>query len=231
MPLLSRKNKHSNEPSHPVERGAEREAERHAGMNNAGMNNTVPGQVQQDPRFAQQNMGQHNFQGQDPLNYSNSAAGTSAGTGGAIPSAATVNHGQSGHHGGSATIGKVESAIGAMVGSNALKAKGMQKQQEANSIQLQSQELAEAERLEREALMRRERAVAHGAHPQNKHLGGDTSAPVLQGGTGGDMSGTGMRGFDQQGGVTGAGYGAQAGNTGYNAPAGVPGAGGMGPRV
>lgn len=33
---------------------------------------------------------------------------------------------------------------------------------EANAIKLQSSELAEAERLEREAMMRRERAVGHG---------------------------------------------------------------------
>lgn len=33
---------------------------------------------------------------------------------------------------------------------------------EANALKTQSSELAEAERLEREALLRRERAVAHG---------------------------------------------------------------------
>ena len=56
---------------------------------------------------------------------------------------------------------------------------------------MQSQELGEAERLEREALMRRQRAVAHGmwihvsirgfviligysgAHPDHRHLGGN----------------------------------------------------------
>lgn len=58
--------------------------------------------------------------------------------------------------------GKVESAIGSMVGSNALKAKGLQKEQESNAVKLQTSELAEAERLEREAMMRRERAVGHG---------------------------------------------------------------------
>ena len=34
---------------------------------------------------------------------------------------------------------------------------------EANAYKAQSSELAEAERLEREAMLRRERAVAHGA--------------------------------------------------------------------
>ena len=58
--------------------------------------------------------------------------------------------------------GKVESALGSLVGSTALKEKGAQKEQEANTIKLQGRELAEAERLEAEALMRRERAVAHG---------------------------------------------------------------------
>jgi hypothetical protein len=67
--------------------------------------------------------------------------------------------------------GKVESAMGTMLGSSALKAKGLQKEQEVNSVKLQGSELAEAERLEREALMRRERAVAHGAHPANGALG------------------------------------------------------------
>ncbi|KAJ3726602.1 hypothetical protein C8R42DRAFT_657146 [Lentinula raphanica] len=73
---------------------------------------------------------------------------------------------------GHSTTGKVEKAIGSAVGSNALKAKGMQKEMEANALKTQSSELAEAERLEREAVMRRERAVAHGAHPENRHLGG-----------------------------------------------------------
>ena len=40
-------------------------------------------------------------------------------------------------------------------------------------------ELAEAERLEREAMLRRERAVAHGAHPDNRHLGGQPGAGAL----------------------------------------------------
>lgn len=38
----------------------------------------------------------------------------------------------------------------------------MEKEREANALNLQSSELAEAERLEREAVMRRERAVGHG---------------------------------------------------------------------
>ncbi|KAF9269426.1 hypothetical protein L218DRAFT_267361 [Marasmius fiardii PR-910] len=74
-------------------------------------------------------------------------------------------------HGGSALGGKVERIVGEVVGSKSLQAKGMQKEQEARALKVQSSELAEAEGLEREAAMRRERAVAHGAHPDNKHLG------------------------------------------------------------
>ncbi|KAJ3933768.1 MAG: hypothetical protein NXY57DRAFT_997407 [Lentinula lateritia] len=88
---------------------------------------------------------------------------------GNIPPSSNLNaSGGAGH----STAGKVEKALGAAVGSNALKAKGMQKEMEANALKTQSSELAEAERLEREALLRRERAVAHGAHPENRHLGG-----------------------------------------------------------
>jgi len=61
---------------------------------------------------------------------------------------------------------------------------------EAQAYKVQSGELGEAERLEREVLMRRQRAVAHGmwnisirgfviligypgAHPNHRHLGGN----------------------------------------------------------
>lgn len=58
--------------------------------------------------------------------------------------------------------GKVEHAVGSLVGSQALKAKGMQKEQEASAYKAQSAEIAEAERLEKETMLRRERAVQHG---------------------------------------------------------------------
>jgi len=74
--------------------------------------------------------------------------------------------------GGHSTTGKIEAAVGSMIGSQALKQKGLQKEAEAQNYKVQGSELQEAERLEREAKMRRERAVAHGAHPDNKHLGG-----------------------------------------------------------
>jgi len=68
--------------------------------------------------------------------------------------------------------GKVESAIGTMLSSHALKQKGEEKQREADLVKAQSAELAEAERLERAAHEHRVRAVGQGAHPDNMHLSG-----------------------------------------------------------
>ncbi|KAI5117166.1 hypothetical protein M0805_001024 [Coniferiporia weirii] len=73
-------------------------------------------------------------------------------------------------------VGRVESAVGTMIGSQNLKAKGEQKEQESAALKVQAAEIGEAERLESAALARRERAVAHGAHPQHKHLGGQNPA-------------------------------------------------------
>jgi len=79
------------------------------------------------------------------------------------------NHHSRSTSGGTGTklTGKVESALGSLVGSNALKAKGFEKEGEANAAHIQGLELAEAERLEREALMRRQKVVGQGAHPAN----------------------------------------------------------------
>ena len=74
-----------------------------------------------------------------------------------------ANSGPNHHTGaGSRMAGKMEHAVGTMVGSQALKARGIQKEQEAQAFKHQSAELAEAEKLEREAMLRRERAVQHG---------------------------------------------------------------------
>ncbi|KAJ7171509.1 hypothetical protein C8R46DRAFT_1349458 [Mycena filopes] len=100
--------------------------------------------------------------GGDPAIPASEHLGTGVGGGGA----------QQHHAGGGAVTGKIEQKVGALVGSEALKAKGLQKEQEALAFKVQSQELAEAEGLEREAGLRRERAVAHGAHPDNRHVGG-----------------------------------------------------------
>ncbi|KAF8893176.1 hypothetical protein CPB84DRAFT_1848652 [Gymnopilus junonius] len=107
-------------------------------------------------------------------NYSSNTTGPIA-TG--IPTSNVIGHGNhTSGGGGSKLTGKIESALGELIGSNALKNKGLKKQQEANASKVQSTELAEAERLEREALMRRERAVAHGAHPANSQLGAGNTA-------------------------------------------------------
>lgn len=78
--------------------------------------------------------------------------------------------------------GKVETAIGTMVGSDSLRAKGIEKERsvfhwldsarakqlisrmdrEARNLNMQSSELAQAESLEREAQMHRDRAMGAG---------------------------------------------------------------------
>ncbi|KAI0370500.1 hypothetical protein BV20DRAFT_1052267 [Pilatotrama ljubarskyi] len=113
-------------------------------------------------------------------------AGAGAGAHPPVPPASHINpDNRSGGGAGTRLAGKAERAAGTMVGSQALKEKGFQKEQEAGAFKMQSAEIAEAERLEKEALMRRERAVAHGAHPDNRHLGGLQNANTLSDVTGG----------------------------------------------
>jgi len=147
----------------------------------AGTGNLAHGQGHQAPGTNMQ--GQYTDGGYSGGQHHHNAGG--------IPPTSTLNNSAQSRGGaGHAFVGKVERTIGTMVGSSALKAKGLQKEQEANSLKLQGSELAEAERLEREALMRRERAVGHGAHPDNKHLGaGFSSGPGGVSGTGGAMPG------------------------------------------
>ncbi|KAJ4470689.1 hypothetical protein C8J55DRAFT_183633 [Lentinula edodes] len=150
----------------------------HQGMHDQQQDYPIANDVRLPPSFPSSNS-QHN----PCLQYGNPGMNNRSGMGGPgndryndyggnqgnIPPSSNLNaSGGAGH----STAGKVEKALGAAVGSNALKAKGMQKEMEANALKTQSSELAEAERLEREALLRRERAVAHGAHPENRHLGG-----------------------------------------------------------
>ncbi|KAI0716679.1 hypothetical protein C8Q76DRAFT_725183 [Earliella scabrosa] len=116
----------------------------------------------------------------------------------AIPPVSHINTHSNANRSGSTggrVAGKAERAVGTLVGSQALKEKGFQKEQEAGAFKMQSAEIAEAERLEKEALMRRERAVAHGAHPENRHLGGLQNANTLA-----DVTGPGT-------GTTGGQYG------------------------
>lgn len=53
---------------------------------------------------------------------------------------------------------------------------------EAEAYKRQAAELSEAERLEHEAQVRRERAVAHGAHPGNLHPQGQNLGGTGQAG-------------------------------------------------
>ncbi|KAJ7729468.1 hypothetical protein B0H16DRAFT_1697193 [Mycena metata] len=142
------------------------------GHHNAGMQQPGMQPGMNDPMMQQQQPGMGAGMG----------GGMGAGNAAGIPPSGTLAGNQQ-HGGGGAMTGKIEQKVGALVGSNALKAKGMQKEQEAHAIKVQSQELAEAERLEREAGLRRERAVAHGAHPDNRHVGG------MGGATGGGVGG------------------------------------------
>ncbi|KAJ7269609.1 hypothetical protein C8J57DRAFT_1716675 [Mycena rebaudengoi] len=125
--------------------------------------------------LASTTMGHHNAGLTNTAGHEPTMAGHHhAGTGAAIPPIGAVS-GTQNHHssgGGGAMTGKIEHAIGTIVGSSSLKAKGLQKEEEARGLKIQSQELAEAERLESQAALRRERAVAHGAHPDNRHVGG-----------------------------------------------------------
>jgi len=104
--------------------------------------------------------------------YNETTHGHGHRTAGVPPTGNLNNSGQNRGGAGLGMTGKVEKAVGSMVGSSALKAKGLQKEQEANALKAQSLELEEAERLEQEARMRRQRAVDHGAHPDQSGLGG-----------------------------------------------------------
>jgi hypothetical protein len=64
---------------------------------------------------------------------------------------------------GTKLTGKAESALGSMIGSNALKAKGLQKEREANNANSQRLDLAEADRLEHQALLLRQKVASQGA--------------------------------------------------------------------
>ncbi|KAJ7108737.1 hypothetical protein C8R44DRAFT_986674 [Mycena epipterygia] len=144
------------------------------GMGNPGMNSATVGGRHHVPAGPHAGMGAQAGMHNDPMMANQQYGAGGAGVGGpAIPPTGNVsNHQTSGGGGGGAMTGKIEHAVGSLVGSKTLKAKGIQKEQEARGLKVQSQELAEAERLEQEAGMRRERAVAHGAHPDNRHVGG-----------------------------------------------------------
>jgi hypothetical protein len=105
-------------------------------------------------------------------------------TGGTVPGAGvgtTHGAGMAGTHPGAAThapgatekafVGKLEHAAGTVLCSSTLRAKGIEKEREAQALKVQAAELGQAEGLEAEADARRQRAVAHGAHPQHLNAG------------------------------------------------------------
>ncbi|KAJ7589353.1 hypothetical protein C8J56DRAFT_1164147 [Mycena floridula] len=106
-------------------------------------------------------------------------SGSSQQRNGNLTSAYSQRRNQS-HRSGHSLAGKVERVAGTVLGSSSLKAKGIQKEHEAKAAKVQSSELAEAEMLEAEALMRKERAVAQGAHPDNRHLGSSNMPGATQ---------------------------------------------------
>jgi len=192
MPLFGHKNKHNesaehrhshhdrrngNTPGAAIASGAATGAGHDAAEYDGSISRSEhgqpaqPGFYQQGPRqpdVEQPGVGQPGYGNATTHPYHQDTTGTGD------PNLTPTSHMNNTHHsgGGSRVIGKVEHVVGSLVGSHALKAKGMQKEQEAQAFQAQSTEIAEAERLEQEAMLRRERAVQLGAHPSNKPLGG-----------------------------------------------------------
>ncbi|KAG9086880.1 hypothetical protein FS749_003302 [Ceratobasidium sp. UAMH 11750] len=71
--------------------------------------------------------------------------------------------------------GKAQQLAGIILSSQSMKAKGAAKEQQAAALRHQGENLGEAQRHEAAALAARERAVAHGAHPDQGGLGGPRS--------------------------------------------------------
>ncbi|KAF8577161.1 hypothetical protein K439DRAFT_1622301 [Ramaria rubella] len=137
--------------------------------------------------------------------------------GATIPAAGAATTGMHGSGGASASekafVGKLEHAAGTLLCSSSLRAKGLQKEQEAQALKVQAAELGAAERLESEAAARRERAVAHGAHPHHLRRDGGGANTVN---SAGNMTGSGgAPGVynDQMSGNVGTAQGAYAGDT------------------
>ncbi|EJU06570.1 hypothetical protein DACRYDRAFT_103516 [Dacryopinax primogenitus] len=126
--------------------------------------------------------------------------------------------------------GKMDSLMGTLFCSQRLKMEGEMKQEQAHAMAYQAAELNEANRLEEEATARRERAVAHGAHPAHGTLGGADQG-VGMGMAGGGL-GTGAAPGTTSFGRTGnleepgmAGVGAYGVGPGGYQPLAAPGAG------
>ncbi|EPS95648.1 hypothetical protein FOMPIDRAFT_1043500 [Fomitopsis schrenkii] len=112
-------------------------------------------------------IGNHNAQRDGGLGYQdNGPQNTAPGAGYAADTRHRDHHG---HHGG--VVDRAEQHVENAVGARAVHNQVGDKEQEVKAIKAQSAELAEAERLEREAKMHRDRAVSGGAHPDNQRLG------------------------------------------------------------
>ncbi|KAI0074471.1 hypothetical protein K474DRAFT_1532576 [Panus rudis PR-1116 ss-1] len=210
MPLFGHKNKHNNDAAERdtmTGTGTGRHHGTGAGMTGTGANTTGAYYGYDDTAGTGFNNPPAGGHGMTTQGYGNNAAAdpysnTIGNNDPSVPPAAHINAGNQHHPSGGAgtrMAGKMEHAVGTMVGSQALKTKGIQKEQEAQAFKMQSAEIAEAERLEREATLRRERAVQHGAHPQNKQLGGGVGAQEY----GNNFGGPGSAGIGPTGGPGG----------------------------
>ncbi|KAJ3490915.1 hypothetical protein NLI96_g1074 [Meripilus lineatus] len=103
-------------------------------------------------------------------NQAHNVSSLSESQGRGIGSANTMSAGQN-HRGSPQQVQPQEGSSG-IGGSAALRELGLQREREAKEIYAQSEEIKEAERLEEAAREHREKAVAAGAHPTYKELGG-----------------------------------------------------------
>jgi len=127
----------------------------------------------------------HHHANTHPDNTAYGTHGTGAGTTGTGAGAGTAGNTAGGAGAGAgekAFVGKLERAAGTALCSSTLKAKGLEKEREAQALKVQAAELGQAEGLESEAAARRERAVNHGAHPQ--HLNKPVAPGAIGGGNG-----------------------------------------------
>jgi len=99
-------------------------------------------------------------------NYSGRAQPTATGAG------SNVNP-NSGHANIQGLKGRFQEGVGNMTGSDNMQARGAANQRQGTAEHWQSGELNEASRLENDAQLRRDRAVAQGAHPVHQNLRGE----------------------------------------------------------
>ncbi|TFK67729.1 hypothetical protein BDN72DRAFT_898702 [Pluteus cervinus] len=132
---------------HPVQ-GYEQQPQSHPHARHGGMQPTNPSQGYGPSGAHQQGYGS----GAQPTTATSGQGhtGIGSGTGGR-----TGNGGGGGMQG---IQGRVEQGVGSMLGSEGLKQKGLQREQEAKALKSQGEDLAQAERLEGEAQRIRQKA-------------------------------------------------------------------------